>query len=521
VSFIPSNEPPGPVPADVATTRRLQEIGPGGLRRRAARGTVINGVWLIAVSTLSSLNGVLVAGLLGPEAFGLWGLLTISFGTLFVLGAIGLDDKYIQQDHPDQQAAFEVAFTLQTLYCGLFLLLGLIAIPLFSLLYGVPEILVPGLVLSLAFPLLALQTPIWVFYRRMDFLRQRLLQSVEPLITVVVTTTLALAGVGLWSLVIGAITGTVAVALVAVRNSPYKLRFRYERRALSEYASFSWPLLLGSLTAVLTVQIPVTIASRSLGVAAVGAITLATSVASYTKRVDDIVTQALYPAICAVKDRGEVLFEAFSKSNRLALIWGFPCGVGLALFGGDIVHFVLGADWEHAIPLVQVLGLAAAVDQIGFNWTAFARARGETRPLAVAGVAGMVVVSAVAVPLLMSHGVVGYAVALGAGTLAVMAVRIAYLIRIFPAFRIFTHLSRATLPTVPAALLVLAGRALVVGDSSPWRLVAEAVVFASLVIAGTFVAERALLREAVGYLGLKPRSRHRAGRSRPRARSSA
>jgi O-antigen/teichoic acid export membrane protein len=500
LSLIPTNEPAAPVPADVALASRLQEIGPGGLRRRAARGTVINAVWLVAISSITLLNGVIVAGVLGPEAFGLWGLLIISFGTLFVLGAVGLDDKYIQQDHPDQKVAFEVAFTLQALYCGLFLLIGLVGIPLFSLLYGEPEILAPGLVLSLVFPLLALQTPIWVFYRRMDFLKQRLLQSVEPVISCAVTIALALAGVGLWSLVIGALTGSVVASAVAVRHSPYKLRFRYERGALREYASFSWPLLFGSLTAVLSVQVPVTVASRSVGVAAVGAIALATSVSSYTKRVDDIVTNALYPAICAVKDRSELLFESFSKSNRLALMWGFPCGIGLALFGGDIVRLLLGGGWELAIPLIQVLGVAAAVDQIGFNWTAYARARGETRPLATAGLAGMVVMIGAGVPLVLSHGVEGYAIALGAATVAVMAVRMAYLVRVFPAFRILTHVSRAILPTVPAALLVLAERAVVGGNGGTARLVAEAVAYAAVVAAGTLVAERALLREAVGYL---------------------
>ena len=38
-----------------------------------------------------------------------------------------------------------------------------------------------------------------------------------------------------------------------------------------------------------------------------------------------------------------------------------------------------------AIPLIQAFGLTAALNQIGFNWTAFFRALGDTRPIAVAG----------------------------------------------------------------------------------------------------------------------------------------
>jgi O-antigen/teichoic acid export membrane protein len=479
---------------------RRDEIGPGSLRRRTARGTVVNSVWLGALASLSVVRGVIAAALLGAADYGIYGLLAIVFGTLGALGAVGFDDKYIHQDHPDQKAAFEIAFTLQTILCCLFAAIGLIALPLFALLYDEPKILVPGIVLSLTWPLLALQTPIWVFYRRMDFLRQRILQSYELVVSFVVTVALAIAGLGYWSLVIGGVAGTAVGALVAVLNSPYRLRFRWEGGSVREYSSFSWPLWLGSLSGVLTGQVLITAAARALGAAAVGAIALSTTISGYTKRVDDIVTQTLYPAICAVKDRTDLLFESFSKSNRLALLWGFPAGIGLALFGADIIRHVFGEDWELAIPVIQVLGVTAAVDQIGFNWTAFARARGETRPLAVAAVAIAVVMIAAGVPLVLSEGLTGYAIALAAGTLAGMAVRMVYLTRLFPAFGILRHVSRAILPTVPAALLILAERAVTGGGGGAGRAVVEAIAYAAVVIAGTLVAERALLREAIGYL---------------------
>src|SRR5439155_10565143 len=125
---------------------------------------------------------------------------------------IGLNDKYIQPDHPDRQAGFEIAFTLQSLLCGAFTLIALVAIPLFSLLYDEPRILVPGLLLAMAMPLIALQTPTWVFYRRMDFVRQRLLEGSAPVVTFVVTVALALTGLGFWSLVIGTLVGSVVGA---------------------------------------------------------------------------------------------------------------------------------------------------------------------------------------------------------------------------------------------------------------------------------------------------------------------
>jgi O-antigen/teichoic acid export membrane protein len=491
---------------DDAQARRRAEMGGGSLRGRVARGTIVNAVYLVSINGLTIVQGLLVAGLLGPSQYGLWGLLAISFGTLLALGGIGLNDKYIQQDHPDQKAAFELAFTLQCMLVGLFTAIALIAIPLFAALYDEPRILVPGLLMAAAMPLIALQTPMWVFYRRMDFVKQRLLQGITPVVMFFVTVPLAVAGVGFWSLVIGTLAGSLVASTMAIYYSPYKLRFRYERGVLREYATFSWPLFVGSISLVLMFQIPITIASREIGVAAVGAIAFCSQLTQYTRRVDEIITYAMYPAICAVKDKRDLLFESFSKSNRMALLWGLPLGVAAALFAPAAVPRVLGESWEFAVPLLQILGISAALNQIGFNWTAFARARGETRVLATGAVVAMVTMIGVGVPLLLSHGLTGFGYAMLLSTLAAMAVRMAYLARLFPARRIAVHVARSFVPTVPAAAAILLERQLLGFGDSVARLVLETVAFVVLVAATTWVAERSLLREAVGYLRQRART---------------
>ena len=499
MAHVSIDQPHPPAPDDLLSRRRA-EMGGGGFRSRATRGAIVNAIYLTSVNGLTVVQGLLLARLLGAGEYGLWGLLGLSFGTLFALAAVGFDDKYIQQDHPDQREAFEIAFTLQAMLCGLFTVIALIAIPLFALLYDQPRILVPGLLLAAAMPLIALQTPMWVFYRRMDFVKQRLLESVQPLTTFVVTLSLAVAGLGFWALVIGVLSGSVVVSAAAVRYSPYKLRLRYVRGTLREYATFSWPLFVGSISLIVMFQVPMTIASQSLGAAAVGAITIAWQISQYTRRVDDIVTHALYPAMCAAKDRRDLLFEAFTKSNRMAILWGLPVGVAAALFAPEAVPLVLGPGWEHAVVLVQVLGVSAALDQIGFNWTSLARARGETKVLGLGAVLSTIAALAVGVPLLLSEGLPGFALGILAATVVGLATRLAYLSWLFPVRAIAAHTLRSFLPALPATAVVLASRAVLGGDGSAGRLLAEVAVFGVLVVAVTWLAERTLLRESWTYI---------------------
>jgi O-antigen/teichoic acid export membrane protein len=479
----------------------MSSPGQTSLRSRAARGTVVNAGFSFAVSLIGLIRGIAVASFLSASDYGLWGLIAAVFVTLLWLAAVGFDDKYIQQDHPDQEVAFQIAFTLQTLLCLAFMLLVIIAVPLFALAYGTSEIIGPGLALGLAAPAIALQTPLWVFWRRMDFVRQRVLQIWDPVVSLVVTLGLAAAGMDLWALVIGTLAGSWSAAIVAVRASPYPLRFRYERGALREYASFSWPLLLGSVSVVLVTQLPLLVASRAEGLATVGAIALAANISVFANRVDEIVTQTLYPAVCRVRDRADLLFESFAKSNRLALLWAAPCGAAVALFAGDFVDFVIGDRWQFAVLLIQVSGLTAAMNQIGFNWTAYYRALGRTRPIAVANTVFVVAVAAIALPLLVDRGVDGFAVGMAIATAIFLAVRLVYVARLFPTLAIAKHVARALSPVVPGVLAVLGMRlAEGGGRHTPGQAIAELAVFAVLVPAATLVLERRLLTEALGYL---------------------
>jgi O-antigen/teichoic acid export membrane protein len=472
----------------------------GSLRVRAARGTVVNAAFNVGLQLLGLLKGFIVAGFLTRRDYGVWGLLVISLGTLLWIAQIGVDDKYVQQDHPDQERAFQIAFTLQSVLAGMFMIVIAAGVPLFAIAYHEHAIVAPGLVLALAMPAAALQTPLWVYYRRMEYLKQRRLALFDPLTSMVVTLALAVAGLGYWALVIGTLAGSYAAATAAVLKSPYRLRFAYEKGTLREYASFSAPLLLSSMSGILIAQVPILIAQRHLGTAAVGAITLAGTITLYANRVDDIISNTLYPAICRVKDRTELLLESFTKSNRLALMWGAPCGVGIALFARDLVHYGIGARWGPAVPVLQIIGVAAGLNQFGFNWSAYYRAVNNTRPIAVTAFVMMVATLGFTTPLIFSDGLRGYAIGMAAATMIMIGMRCYYLLKLFPRFSVFAHAVRALGPTVPAAALVLGLRALAGNSRGPAEVAVEIALYGVLVVGLTLVSERSLLREVLGYL---------------------
>jgi O-antigen/teichoic acid export membrane protein len=486
-------------PLGDAIRRRAELSGVGNLREHTARGTLVNAAYFIGLYSLGLLKGFIVAAFLTRADYGIWGILVIGLGTFLWLKQVGIGDKYVQQDEEDQELAFQKAFTLELTFSGIFLLVLFAAVPVLALVYGQPELLLPGFVACLTVAGGALQTPFWVFYRRMDFVRQRTLQAVDPVVGFVVTVALAVAGAGYWALVLGVVAGSLSGAVVAIRHAPYKLRFRWEKGALRTYAGFSWPLFVAGGSSMIIAQSSILVGTKALGLAAVGSIALASSISDYTNKVDQVVTQTLYPAICAVKDRTDLLFESFVKSNRLALMWGLPFGVGIAVFASDLVTYGIGEHWRPAVGTIAAFGLIAALGHIGFNWDAFYRARGNTRPIAVWSFITMLAFVAFAIPLMLWKGLNGFAVGMGIMALVSLIVRGIYLMRLFDGLQMLRHAARAIAPTLPAVAAVYGVRALVGDDSLPMAL-AQLALYVAVTIAATWAFERPLLREVMGYL---------------------
>ncbi len=483
----------------MTSTRAIQTRG-RTLRQYAARGAMVNAVFLTGLSVLSLVRGFVLAAFLTASDYGVWGILIVSLGMLLWLKQIGIGDKYIQQDEADQELAFQKAFTLEAMFTGIFMVLLAVAVPVVALIYGHDELVPAGFVLILVLPANVLQTPFWVYARNLDFGRQRQLQAVEPIVGFIVAVGVAAAGGGYWALAAGVIAGAYSSAALAVVYSPYKLRFRYDRGTLHSYATFSWPLFIANGSSMVMVQVAVIVCNAKVGLAATGALALSNNITAFTERVDNLVTGTLYPAICAMKDHLALLEESFVKSNQLALIWALPFGTAVTLFADSLVHYVIGDKWAAAIPLLHVMGVVAAVGQIAFNWDAYMRALGRTRPMAVAGAVTLVSFLVAGVPLIYAYGLKGVAYGLAVQMVAHVSCRAYFLNRLFDGFGFLAHALRAATPTVIATAVLLGTRALEDAPSTPASAVVELTLYGALIVGGTWLLERRLLREALSYV---------------------
>lgn len=472
------------------------------LRRRTLRGTMVTAAFLVAIDGLVLVQGLVVTRLLGPREIGLYGVVSTTVISLIALKRVGIDELFVQQAEPDQELEFQYAFTLELGLSVAMCLIILALSPVIAAVYQDHRLV--ALMASLAYlPLaFAMQAPLWVFFRRMDYGRQRSLQAIQPVVGFVVTVPLAAAtNLGVWSLVVGQVAGYVVAVGAALRVAPYRLALRYDRRVAARYLRFSGPIMLTIAGTIVIAQGQILMIKLHDGLAAAGFITLAVTLTRYIDRADQIVTATIYPAICAIQGQRRALAEMYLKSNRATLLWVLPYAVGVVLFAPDLVHFVLGASWEPAVVLLQGLAIVGAITQLGFNWFSFFRAHGETRPPAVEAVAGAVAFLALAPAGLLLDGFDGFVLGRIAAALVPLCVRGVFVRRLLPDVR-YRQIVAPTL--IPIALASAAAMALRVALWGGRRTVAQAIAEAALFVAVYAVTavrrERVLVLELLGGL---------------------
>ena len=469
------------------------------LREHSTRGVLINSAFQVGFAGINLTRRLLIAAFLTQAEYGLWGIMLSVLITLGWLKQVGISDKYIQQAEPDQEAAYQKAFTLELGISVLFFLFAVAVLPIYAAAYGYEEMILPAIILATAVPLSAFETPIWIANRNMQFVRARVLAAVDPLVSFAVTVVLGVLGYGYWALIVGVLAGCVAGGLAATITSPYPLRLRYDHGTLREYATFSWPLAAQGLTGLITIQGGLLAVNRTAGIAGIAAIGLTSTIASFADRIDRIISQTIYPAVCAVADRRALLYEAFVKSNRVILMWAIPFAVGLALFAKDLIRLLLGEDWEYAGNLMIAMALIVGATQIAFNWSLFMRAVNRTKPMLVASLVSLVIFAVITLPAVLALGLTGYAIGLAITVAVQLCVRGYFLGQLFEGFGVLRHSIRAIAPSVIPAAMILCLRLVDIERTVP-VVVAELVLYAAVTLAFTIVFERRLLAEILEYL---------------------
>jgi O-antigen/teichoic acid export membrane protein len=378
-----------------------------------AYGSYVGGRVLTLVAT------AILARLLTPSEFGLVALALVFMFVFETLSDLGVSQALvIVKEHEEEEYAETVFVWSVGLGAGFSALIAA-ASPLAALFFDQPRLSGILAVLGLRFFIRSISiTHFALAQKRIDFRSRTAAQIADVGVRGLTAIGLAIAGLGVWSLVIGYLAGSVALTVVLWVMVPWRPRLRPQRAHLRSLLSFGGMLTGVNLLTAVETNLDYLFIGRFLTASDLGLYSLGFRLPELLiLNLSVVAGQVLFPAF-AVIDRAE-LSRAFGMSLRYTLMIALPMAAALAVMAHPLVLALFGDQWERSVPVMQVLTLYALAVAVAIPGGTVLKAIGRAGVLLALSLPEAVVL-VVVLRIFVDDGIVAVAACM-AGVLGVFA----------------------------------------------------------------------------------------------------
>ncbi len=319
----------------------------GGFARLLAQGAN----FVLRVGSL-----MILARLLGPEDYGLVGMVAAFTGVLSLFRDFGLSSAAIQRAEITEEQ-ISTLFWINLLVGVLLTLLTVAMAPAIAAFYHQPRLVAVSTVMALGFLFNAagIQHSV-LLQRQMRFTTMAVISTVSLAVGTIVGIAGAKAGYGYWALVAMTIISPFVATIgfwMAAGWIPGKPRRRAGIRSLMH---FGGTLTLNSLLAYLAYNAEKIMIGRYWGADAIGIYGRAYQLINIpTDNLNTAVGEVAFSALSRLQHDLERLKSYFLKGYSLVLGLTIPITIACALFSDDIIRVLLGSKWGEAAPIFRLL----------------------------------------------------------------------------------------------------------------------------------------------------------------------
>jgi len=319
----------------------------GGLARLFAQGAN----FALRVGSL-----MILARLLGPEDYGLVGMVAAFTGALSLFRDFGLSSAAVQRATVTEEE-LSTLFWINVLVGALLTLLTVAMAPAVASFCHQPRLIAVTAVMGLGFLFNAagIQHSV-LLQRQMRFTIMAAISTVSLAVGTAVAITGAKAGYGYWALVAMTVTSPL-ISTIGFWLAAAWVPGRPRRRAgIRSMVHFGGLLTLNSLLAYLAYNTEKILIGRYWGADAIGTYGRAYQLINIpTDNLNSAVGEVAFSALSRLQDDLTRLKSYFLKGYSLVLGLTIPVTMACALFPDDLIHVLLGPKWGEAVPIFRLL----------------------------------------------------------------------------------------------------------------------------------------------------------------------
>lgn len=360
----------------------------------------------LSLQIIQMLISIMLARLLGPSEFGLIGMLAIFTSIAQSILDSGFGSALIQKKNAsetDSSSIFYFNLFIGIILAGIFFLSAPLIADFFDqpILKQITRVLSFNMIIN-SFSLVQLS----MLRKNMEFKKHFIISIIAVLISGFCSITAASQGLGVWSLVIQAISYSLAQAGSLWIINKWRPIGHFSLVSLKSMFSFGSKLLIAGLIETVFKNLYQTLIGKGYSPSDVGYYSRATSMESAASVTTSMALgQVIFPAFSSYQDDDVTLKQVHSKTIKMSMFLHIPLMIGLIAIAEPLFLFLLTDKWANSIPYFQLLCVVGLLYPIQVqNYNLF-RIKGRSDLILKFGIAKHILI-AIALAFTFNQGII-------------------------------------------------------------------------------------------------------------------
>jgi O-antigen/teichoic acid export membrane protein len=338
-------------------------------------GTFFTGKMMVFVST------VVLARLLSKDDFGVVAYAVTTINFMDVASDLGVGPALIY--HRENPRTRSTAFWLGLINGCLLYTLAFLVAPLVGLYLRDPRATEVTRVLALTFPLSAIgDTHNAVLRKTLAFGRIFVPDILSALTKGLASIVFAFLGFGVWSLILGQLSGVLANVIALWIVTPWHPSFTFDKSLARSLTGYGVNIVGVDTLALLLQNLDYLLVGRYLGAEMLGIYTLAFRLPDLLiLQFARILSTVLFPIYTRMREKTGSLARGFYATTRYVSLFTMPLGVGMALVARPFTLAIFTEKWAEAIPVIQGISIYAMLLSLAYNAGSAYKAEGRPQVL--------------------------------------------------------------------------------------------------------------------------------------------
>ncbi len=310
------------------------------------------------IKGITLLFSVFLARILTPDDYGIVAMPMIFLAVAQCLIDCGFGSALIRkQDLKEEDLNTAFLFNIGVgLFCYILLF---IASPWIAQFYKAPilaDLLKVSALSTLTAPFCLVQNTLLT--REVDFKRLAKISLATSLGSGFIGLGMALAGYGVWSLVVQSVGGQLIRIVLLWHTTSWRPRLQWAQSSFRYLWGFGSKMMAAALINVANENVFPMILGRFFSPALLGNFMKGSAIASLPSlQATDMLQRVTYPVLCKMQGDDQALASHYRKLLRLSAFVIFPLMVGLAAAAQSVVDVLLGEQWDGVVIILQLLSL--------------------------------------------------------------------------------------------------------------------------------------------------------------------